>query len=277
MSENKPSFIRNNVNNTDAKTPPYTDNQMNTYPPKGGSSAYMREDIMDLHTHGFAITANWEQSYLCPCRNRETRQPDPNCDECFGRGVAFQKPEELVLMIQSQERGIINADLGLMDSGTAIGTPERGNIVAFRDRLEVPDAKIPQSLIFDVTPRRVEKGFYLLYNVKDLKFAVIKGRTLKLGEDYYFDVEKNRIYPKEHLLGENVSVNIMTTLRYFVADLLKEHRYAHIQNGDIIKSPQKLLLKREDIFIDRDHFETDKATEELEPKRKSSDTLHGFF
>src|SRR5699024_2866465 len=266
---NKPSFLQNGDDNDNI-------NSSGTLRVPGGASAYLREDILDIHTHAFSLRVNWEKSYLCPCRNTTTRQPDSSCKQCHGRGIAYMGKEEIILIIQSQEKGIMNADLGLLDTGTAIGTTERHDRVAFRDRIELPQSEIYQSIIFNCNKKRLNKGFYLIYNVKSIDHAFTEDGRIYEGEDYEFDRQNNLLIPKEHLDGKNISINITTTLRYLVADLLKEHRYAKEMNKELIKLPQKLLLKREDIFIGREFFQGDVDNNEgdmVDPKRGPTDGL----
>jgi hypothetical protein len=187
------------------------------------------------------------------------------------------------MIITSQAKGVLNDDLGLIDSGTAIGTPaDRETQVAFRDRITVPNVTVSQSFIFDVTQNRVNHGFYMIYDVKNIDFATsLKGEIFE-GTDFTWDREKNLFIPNASLLGENISINIQTTLRYMVADLLKEHRYARDTQNRIIKLNQKLLLKREDIFIDKEAFSSgvdDKNIGQMiDTKRPPAlDGLNGFF
>ncbi|WP_222124650.1 hypothetical protein, partial [Staphylococcus hominis] len=66
-----------------------------------------------------------------------------------------------------------------------------------------------------------------------------------------------------------------------VSDLLKEHRYGRDQSGKLIKTQQKLLLKREDYFIDKEAFSlgVDEDTGQMiDTKRPGAvDGLNGFF
>lgn len=191
-------------------------------------------------------------------------------------------------------------DLGIYDSGTAIGTTALESKISFRDRLSVPDVEIYQSFIFDVNDYRVKNGMFLSYDVKrlDLVFGM-DGRELVEGTDYTFDEASNKFYPKAHLINTNVSINMAVTLRYIVIDLLKESRYQYTAFGrstpQFENLPRKLLLKREDIFVDSEPFslsiDTEARLKELEgaepdngkiesprmvdPKR--SGTAGGFF
>jgi hypothetical protein len=235
----------------------------------------------DMHRN-MSIETLWEKSYLCPCRNRKTRSPNPACRRCNGRGIAFHPPSKIQIIIQSQEKGISNIDLGLLESGTAIGTPERNTKVAFRDRITLPQVQVSQSYIFEADPERLSNGFFMVYDVNSIEFATTLERDLVEGEDYTFDFNKNIFYPKEHLAGQVISLNISTTLRYLVADLLKEHRYTRNDRGQMEWLNQKLLLKREDLFIDSEAF--DLGTEEggaekmVDTKRPHSPNgINGFF
>lgn len=242
-----------------------------------------RTDMMDASNHSLSIDTLWERSFLCPCRHKETKQPNSACPRCNGRGIAYFPPVSTRVIIQSQEKGVFNADLGIMDSGTAIGTPaDRSVNISFRDRITLPSAKVSQSFIFDVSERRIDNGFFMVYDVHEVEYAVTVDKELKEGVDYDFDRNKNLFIPYEHLKGKVVSINILTTLRYMVADLLKEHRYGPDSQGKTIRTPQKLLLKREDIFIDKEAFEVGvndtEVGELIDTKRKpSTDGLNGFF
>lgn len=246
------------------------------------SSAAIRTDMLDNGLQLVSLPSLWEKSYLCPCRDRATRQPNQTCKLCHGRGIAFLPARPLDIVIQSQEKGIVNSDLGLMDSGTALGTPDRSAQVAFRDRITIPSAQVSQSFIFDVTQKRIDHGFYMVYDVKSIDFATSLIGELTEGKDYTIDLDHNLFFPKSHLLGNNVSINIQTTLRYMVADLLKEHRYSRDVKGQLIKMPQKLLLKREDIFIDKEAFDLGTNDSDvgkmIDTKRPPAvDGLNGFF
>ncbi|AMQ66596.1 virion structural protein [Bacillus phage Shbh1] len=273
----QPSFLNNMSNNTDVNLStnrPSTNHGM----PKG----YIRPDLVEAHNDTFHIPTLWEKSYLCPCRERSTRQPKQTCNICFGRGIAFLPSQPLKITIQSQEKGINNIDLGLLDSGTAIGTPERLTRLTFRDRITIPEAVIGQSLLFDIDENRLNNGFYLIYDVKSITFATTTKGQIYEGEDFEIDYNKNLFLPKESLLGENVSINLLTTLRYLVADLLKEHRYIQEPNQTFTLSPQKILLKREDVFIEKESWALGASNEEvnkmIDTKRPSEpDGLNGFF
>jgi hypothetical protein len=246
------------------------------------SQAAVRQDSLDLTLNNMSLDALWEKSYLCPCRNPITQQPNMSCPRCYGRGIAFLPPRPLKIIIQSQEKGILNGDLGLMDSGTAIGTPDRNTRVAFRDRITVPQAVVSQSMIFDVTQRRIDNGFYMIYDVQEIEFATTLDAELQDGVDYTFDSKSNLFIPNQSLFGQNISINILTVLRYMVADLLKEHRYAHDMTGKLLKLPQKLLLKREDVFIDKEAFSQGTNDSDvgrmIDTKRPpSTNGLNGFF
>lgn len=229
----------------------------------------------------------WEKSYLCTCRNSGmTGAPDTSCPICKGRGIAYLPATTVKVAIQSQDRGVTNSDLGLYDSGTAIGTTLPESRITFRDRLSIPDVEIDQSMIFDVTQKRIDKGMWLSYDVKEITLAVTNGgKNIYIDEDYTIDIEKNLFFPRAHLLGKNVSLNIVTTLRYIVIDLLKESRYQYTDKGKDMERfqalPKKLLLKREDAWVNPTPFslnDDEYVTPEIpeDPKRVMN-TGGGFF
>ena len=232
------------------------------------------------------IEVLWEKSYLCTCRNRMTGAPNASCPICHGRGIAYLPAKRDTMIIQSQEKGLTNGDLGLYDSGTAIGTSRTDSLMTFRDRISIPDVSIGHSLIFDVTQRRIDKGMWLSYDVKELTYAVTdNGVILVPDQDYTVDYEKNLFFPNQSLLDKNVSLNLTSTLRYIIIDLLKESRYQYTNKDQATEKfenlPKKLLLKREDAWVNPTPFSLDEATEKEydttteDPKRNS--TLGGFF
>lgn len=228
----------------------------------------------------------WEKSYLCPCRNKKTGSPDPLCPRCQGRGVAYLPAKEVSVAIQSQEKGVVPFDLGLYDSGTAIGTTQVEDGITFRDRLTLPHIQVDHSLVFDINPTRLERGMFLSYDVHQITFATTLEEELEEGKDFTFDSNRNLFIPEQHLLGKNVSLNVTSTLRYIVIDLLKESRYQYTGKGTALEKfeqlPKKLLLKREDAWVSPTPFSLD-DTEPLESpvdmKRDmhSQDTSSGGF
>lgn len=255
----------------------------------GNSATRIQFNVPDFFSliDDMGMSVLWEKSYLCTCRNPITKAPDPTCPICMGRGIAYLPSKKVKVAIQSQDRSVTNADLGLYDSGTAIATTLPESTISFRDRLSLPDVKIQQSLLFDVTDKRVRDGMWLSYDVDEIALAVTdNGKMIYENEDYTFNKEKNLFIPKEHLLGKNVSLNITTVLRYIVIDLLKESRYQYTNKGTQLEKfeslPKKLLLKREDAWVNPTPFsmetegiENQEAMED--PKRNMSTNSGGFF
>lgn len=204
----------------------------------------------------------WEKSYLCPCRNKMTKAPNPLCQICHGRGIGYLPARSTWVAIQNQEKGIVNRDIGLYDSGTAIGTTLPQSEISFRDRLTVSDVEVNHSLLFDITRHRVDNGMWLAYDTKRLTYVASQdGELLYEGDDYTFDEEKNLFFPKERLIGKNITLNLTSTLRYVVTDLLKESRVQYTNKGTPLEKvdhlARKLLLKREDAFVNPTPFSTE--------------------
>ena len=139
-------------------------------------------------------------------------------------------------------------------------------------------------MLFDVTRRRVNEGMWLAYDTKEIIYAVTdKAGIIYEDEDYTFDEEKNLFFPREHLIGKNISLNITSTLRYIVIDLLKESRLQYTGKGTPLEHvdhlPKKLLLKREDAWVNPTPFsmEQDSRPDEgqVDPKRPMN--TGGFF
>ncbi len=224
-----------------------------------------------------SIHTLWERAYLCPCMNKSSGSANSSCQRCHGRGWAYLPAKPANMIIQGQEKGVTNTDLGLYDSGTAIGTNDFDARMAFRDRITVPDVKIGQSLIYSITESRQKRGIFLTYDVDTIDFITSMERELIEGKDYTFDKHSNKLFPDASLIGEVISLNVSVTLRYIVIDLLKESRYQYTTlnrtDPKFEQLPQKLLLKREDTIVLPEPFVLDADTEtrvELvnDPKRK---------
>src|SRR5699024_7027342 len=114
--------------------------------------------------------------------------PDPSCRICHGRGTAYLPAKDIVVAIQNQEKSMQNMDLGLYDSGTAIGTSMPDSAITFRDRITLPDVEIQHSLVFDVTQKRINDGFWLPYDVKRIEYSITdNGELIYETDDYLFD------------------------------------------------------------------------------------------
>lgn len=232
------------------------------------------------------IKVLWEKSYLCTCRNKMSHAPDPSCPICHGKGIAYLEPKETTMIIQSQEKGVVNGDIGLYDSGTAIGSTPNDSRITFRDRVSVPEVLIGQSLLFDVTQRRIDKGMWLSYKVDEIDLVVADdGQVLEEGVGYTFDSTQNLFFPDQSLLGKNISINLESILRYIVIDLLKESRYQYTNKGTDIETfdslSKKLLLKREDAWVNPIPFSGDNEDGDVTPETttdpKRTGTSGGFF
>ena len=105
-------------------------------------------------------------------------------------------------------------------------------------------------MIFLITKDRLKKGIPLTYDVKEITFIRTDDRLL-YEEDY--EVKNNRLFLKDDLEGQNITLNIYMTLRYTVTDILKESRYQYTKFNEpktkFENLPQKLLLKREDVMV----------------------------
>lgn len=234
------------------------------------------------------IKVLWEQAYLCPCLNTKTGAPRIDCPRCHGSGIAYLLPKETVMAIQSQGKGVSVFDLGIMETGTAIGTTQLEHRVSYRDRFTVPDVVMPQHMIFLITEDRVKKGISLVYDTKEIIYITTDERVL-YEEDY--TVKDNRLYLDKSFIGQNVSLKIYMTLRYTVSDILKESRYQYTQFNEpqtkFENLPQKLLLKREDVFVKPEAYKPkDGINEDIQiddviddPKAKptSQENKGGFF
>lgn len=228
----------------------------------------------------------WERAFLCTCVDPETQAPNPSCPICHGSGIAYLPANKLKVLIQSQKKGVSYQDVGLMDSGTALGTPQVNASVSFRDRLSIPDVQLVQSYIFDIDQNRLNKGLRLPYDVHKFLLVTNGDRRLIENTDFSYDKENHifKILANDLTIGMNISMNIEVTLRYIVVDLLKESRYQYTRNNmpdgtaKFDRMPELLLLKREDAWIGNSAFtSTNQSSAKFDdPKRTMDTSLDGF-
>ena len=232
------------------------------------------------------IKVLWEEAYFCPCLNPDSGHPRVDCPRCHGKGIAYLPPKETIMAIQSQEKGTNQLDIGILDTGTAIGTTQLEKRISYRDRFTVPEVLMPQQMIYFVNKDRIRKGIPLYYDVKEVTYIATQDGTV-YEEDY--EIKNNRLYLNEKYENHTVTLKILMTLRYVVSDILKESRYQYTKfnqpKSKFENLPQKLLLKREDVIVLQDPYKVNDGIEEdLEiqvddPKASASNpsNLGGFF
>lgn len=232
------------------------------------------------------IKVQWERAYFCPCLNPDTGHPRMDCPRCHGKGIAYLPPKETKMAIQSQEKGINNIEIGLLESGTAIGTTRLEHRISYRDRFTVPEVLMPQSMVYFVSDTRIKKGIPLYYDVREVTFITTQEDVVR-EEDY--EIKNGRLFLDEKYKNSTVSLNILMTLRYVVSDILKESRYQYTKFNQpkprFDNLPQKLLLKREDVIVLQDPYKmNDGDIEDIElqvedPKASANNNnaSGGFF
>lgn len=230
------------------------------------------------------IKVQWERAYFCPCLNPDTGHPRMDCPRCHGKGIAYLPPKETKMAIQSQEKGINNIEIGLLESGTAIGTTRLEHRISYRDRFTVPEVLMPQSMVYFVSDTRIKKGIPLYYDVREVTFITTQEDVVR-EEDY--EIKNGRLFLDEKYKNSTVSLNILMTLRYVVSDILKESRYQYTKFNQpkprFDNLPQKLLLKREDVIVLQDPYKmNDGDIEDIElqvedPKASANNNASGGF
>lgn len=226
----------------------------------------------------------WERSFLCTCFNPKTRSPETLCPICKGRGIGYLIPVKTKMVLQNQKRSVMNQQYGMYDAGTSLGTTLPESPITFNDRITISDSVIEHSFVFDVTSYRIKNGMWLSYDTDEITFAVTENMEyLVADEDYIFDEEENRFYPKEHLLGKNISLNLKAKLRFIVTDILKESRMQYAEKKGAIevdRLSKLLLLKREDNWVNSTPFSLDDGKEvplEMPSEKDSTVSSGGFF
>lgn len=239
-----------------------------------------------LDKHGYR--AKWERCYLCPCVNPETMSPNSNCPICHGQGIAYLPATDLNILIQSQGKGARYQEIGLMDSGSALGTPQVGANVSFRDRISIPDSQLVQSYIMSFDDYRLKTGIRIPYQVQE--FLIVKNNNfddLLENVDFSYDQETHIFKPLSDKIqsGSVVSINISVILRYVVVDLLKTKRYQYTEKymasgtTKFDEMPEYLLLKREDAWIGTSSFTSTKDGDSFTDPKRPMDTngsMEGF-
>lgn len=62
----------------------------------------------------------WLRSWACPCQDKNTGSPKPDCPICVGRGHIWDEPVSMVLGIASQQTQIRWAKLGQWEHGDMV-------------------------------------------------------------------------------------------------------------------------------------------------------------
>lgn len=247
-------YILGSTNNAEVfnKSTQYSTNTGSMEQDKPKYTTRLEFDTVDMirFINDRGIKVLWESSYFCPCLNKQTGQPRMDCPQCHGKGIAYLPPRETIMMIQSQEKGTNYMDIGLLDTGTAIGTTLLETRVSYRDRFTVPEVLMPQASIHYVSEERIAKGIPMYYDVKEIEYIATQDGIVP-KDDY--KLENNRLFLDEKYKGQNVTIKILMVLRYIVSDILKESRYQYTKFNQARPKfenlPQKLLLKREDVIV----------------------------
>lgn len=208
------------------------------------------------------LLTQWEQSFVCPCVNPMTNQPDPSCPICHGTGRGYLPAVTNVkIAIQSNDKGFTRTPFGTFDQGSSTGTVQIGYKVSTWDRITVPDATVRQQYMFNVSESRLSTGKYIPYDVKEMLYvAAMKPSEPKTFHelipniDYTFNRDTNVLKVNSSLLGYNITLLATVTLRYIVYNVPKELRYQYTATGRennpiFTEMPRLISLKREEIFI----------------------------
>ena len=251
----------------------------------------------------FGLPSIWEKSIPCPCINPVTNAPRSDCPLCHGRGLIFSNPVQLQIAYQSNDKGPYNGPNGMFDLGTTIATPQTTdsgieNGISFRDRLTVTNMSLSQSLMFNLTSKRITNGVYVPYKLSNGIEGIDRAITLNgssiqeliPNEDFTFNKSTNTLNFSKKFLGKNISLNLSVVPRYYVADLSKETRYLQVSKYEVKKqlegngnplltnyiknnyvtstdqinyyrAPKKLILKREDLYVGMVNFEAQDNTD----------------
>ena len=232
----------------------------------------------------------WEQAIYCPCRD-SSGDADPNCPICKGQGVIFKDPYELAMGIQSDNQGAYTGMYGLGMLGTTYATPQMTenaieNGIGVRDRITLPDVNRSQEYIFNLTETRYNKGVFIPYSVVsfDDVYTMVDNAIVSLSSDDYTYDKDNSILTiaKEDYVGHTISMRLSVQTRFYVANIIRESRYAHASKMDekraavgyynfnltkymetygadysglkgtgsvLFHMPKQLVLRREDLFL----------------------------
>lgn len=265
------------------------------------------------------IPTSWEQAFPCPCINPETNQPRSDCPICHGRGYAYTKQVMLNVAYQSNEKQPFSGYYGEIDTGTTLATPqitENGieNGISIWDRLTIPGLTLGEKYIFNVSQTRIDRGIFIPYHVVSFDRVITMDKSNNLyqlaeGDDFTYDSQSSMMKVDKKYLGQNITMNMTTWLRYYVVDSLKETRYAQVKKSqdkqlfmgegnerlskyfhehqdkldpgiDFFRMPKKLLLRREEVYLGAMDFTTtgDKPTNSKYIDNKAvSDNIMDMF
>lgn len=74
----------------------------------------------NAHISNIGQNVKWMRSWACPCMDRNTGSPKPNCPHCFGRGRLWDEPIEIVMGVASQATQVKWAKMGMWEHGDMV-------------------------------------------------------------------------------------------------------------------------------------------------------------
>ena len=237
-------------------------------------------DDVDSFVKSRGIPALWQQSFICPCIDPVTHQPNPTCPICHGTYRGYLPAiKDTWVAIQSQNRGTKRTEeFGNLDLGTAEATFRAETNINVMDRLTLPDITTRQNYVFTATEDNFDSGYYIPYEVKGILYIVAYKdndfRELIEDHDFLYKKDNFKLFLiNKKLIGYTISMILNVTIRYIITNIVRDARY---QFNSVSKKVQKLpklaTLKRESVLINNMPL-TPKSTDELQTEANNSNAL----
>ncbi len=205
-----------------------------------------RDDIFILRR---GISVDWQQSMYCSCYNRDSGQPNYNCNVCHGSGRIYLTAQEIKVLITNVKQDKAYSIVGVWELGTCRCTVPASVNIGNLDRVIFKN----MMLTFTETPVRrqnVNLGtkdilrFFAIENIKEVRKV---GATYVQGTDYQLSADSNYSYI-EWLTANKPADNSQYSILY-------EHRPEFLawdvpqirSDSDDYQLPKFAILRRRDL------------------------------
>lgn len=207
-----------------------------------GASFNPQDFIALIEQQGYVV--NWYPAIVCECF--KNNQPDIHCELCSGSGYRYLPCRQIKAITSSLSGGMELKVQGLQEPGSAYITPQIGNIMGYRDRIEFPEIECKYSQVLDVVGKKTTSTYRPIRRVN----FVLSGNTVyEENNDFVISDDRHHLIFKEKPLTK-ISILYMTTPTYLVVDMSHELRSSRQNKGTraayTVELPKQYMIKRED-------------------------------
>ena len=211
----------------------------------------------------------WEEAMACYCLNKDTGQPDFNCQMCSGSGFIYSAPKETKVVTTGLTGRFDLETIGMIQKGTAYATALSSDLMGYHDRLAFPDFNGKYSQTVTFTDGKSPKLHRPAKRIIRCMTAVaefipfvdsdpvtgIPQPDFKISEDgFTIEWVNLETWPPD---GTRAALLYVTNPSYIIDDITHELRatfvkYKQVENV-FVELPKQYSLKREDFIYEYDN------------------------